>query len=786
MSLNSIKPAEQIFVTVKKLFITLFLLMPLLSFSAEYMDLEFPTDYPKTTWEKKYHTERPYHKPIIKGYWSDSERDSIAQKRYEILQISKKVGVGKPLRDNQRASQLGAEIKAFIESSAKNVSAQNKYKFHKFSFSKDGGVAGATIDGVRYYVLANILIPREDLNWQTAEVVIYRDKTYYKRTSSFFIRNKKGASMTGDEVFMFLKSQLVARSFKDLSNGATSVGLPEYQPPASQAQQSAQTQKKPQIYTFSFYKEGGLGVDIINGKRYVGINGLYIPQESVAQGYVNNYKIVFNDDTTNYYTETRKNGKNALGQKITGAQAVNYLVDNMPTDPKTPPYLYRQPAGENAKIPGVSDVVITQSHSEEEKTCESAVYKFAFRDIHKEVKNPATVDGERFWVVQNILIPYTSWAWDGIKNIFSINKSDTFHKAVMKWRKAGGNIQVMYYAKGDKMTADEVFKTFKDSYHNWGFQDRSCGQASDSKKLKCYWKTGDKAPEVVCEGEPDYNPEESNPYNSNQRQTASSGGTQGSSQGSSVGGTQVSSQGQGSSSGGTQAQQQQAQTQQAQTQQAQTQQAQTQQAQAQQQQAQTQQAQTQQAQAQQQQAQTQQAQTQQAQAQQQQASQPTVQQQLEQMIQQQAQQTSQEVQQLAENLETTSVSAEALQAETVSTEQLQTESSSTESLNQQETKEEPKSYVFSFVKTGNFGGKMFGAKFYADIEGLYVLYDDIKSLIGRVNTYKLEVSNEEIFYKVKHVKGKGYVKGEKLRGTEAFNYLKAKLSNKKGYNFKQY
>ena len=401
-----------------------------------------------------------------------------------------------------------------------------------------------------------------------------------------------------------------------------------------------------------------------------------------------------------------------------------------------------------AKIVSANKVRKKEEAKLAEKTFFAENYKIVFNS--EGCCAGSTIDGKSYHHVAGILIPDSIFKLNLEKGKWEvrIKKSDTFYKIHVVKTFFG---MPKARAKGESLTGEEVYSHFKKNLK--GFEDLS-DSLSQANNLE-----GDSQGNQKTAG--------AESLSSNQGQQAQLSQDTTSNQENSVGGT-------------TQAQTQQQQTQQAQAQQAQTQQAQAQQAQT--QQAQTQQAQTQQAQAQQ--AQTQQAQAQQQQAQQ--SSQPTVQQQLEQMIQQQAQQTSQEVQQLAENLETTSVSAEALQAETVSTEQLQTESSSTESLNQKETKEEPKSYVFSFVKTGNFGGKMFGAKFYADIEGLYVLYDDIKSLIGRVNTYKLEVSNEEVFYKVKHVQGKGYVKGEKLRGTEAFNYLKAKLSSKKEYNFKQY
>ena len=161
----------------------------------------------------------------------------------------------------------------------------------------------------------------------------------------------------------------------------------------------------------------------------------------------------------------------------------------------------------------------------------------------------------------------------------------------------------------------------------------------------------------------------------------------------------------------------------------------------------------------------------------QQSQQPTVQQLLQQQIQQQAQQSVQEIQQISKTLSSPSQPADSLQ----------TESLTTTALNQeQNSAKEPKYYEFSFVKKETFNGQMFGLKFYADIEGLYVLYDSIKSLIGKTNTYKIKIPNKGVYYRVKHIKGKGYVRGEKLTGKQAFDYLKEKLSNKAKYSFKQY
>ena len=192
----------------------------------------------------------------------------------------------------------------------------------------------------------------------------------------------------------------------------------------------------------------------------------------------------------------------------------------------------------------------------------------------------------------------------------------------------------------------------------------------------------------------------------------------------------------------------------------------------------------------------------------QQSQQPTVQQMLQQQIQQQAQQSAQEIQQISNTLSSPSQPADSLQTESLTTETLnqeqnsdevltttdlnqeqssETETLTTTDLNQEQNSEqEPKYYEFSFVKKGGFGGQMFGLKFYADIEGLYVLYDNIKRLIGKTNTYKIKIYNKSFYYKVKYIKGKGYVRGEKLTGKQAFNYLKEKLSKQAKYSFKQY
>ena len=374
---------------------------------------------------------------------------------------------------------------------------------HKFSFNnREGGLGGATIDGVKYYDVEGVLIPRSDLDWQTGEVIIHRGDTYYKIAKKWIggvYQTVKVDPMTGDEAFMYFKTKLQARGFKDLSGGGSSAGLVEYRLPA---EETAEPPK--QIYGFSFHKSGGFGLDVISGQRYVDINGILVPEKQVVEDGRDGgkFKANFHDNGV-YYAAKKKNGKSVLGQKLTGAQAFNYLVDNVPTNPNTLAHLYRQTAGANSKIPGVPNVVNSQNSVEdEEPQCKPSVYNFAFRDRYNEFQRSVTVDGEKFYVSQGILIPYKAWGWDGIKIVLNLNKADTFYRADMKWR--GSGTQYMYYAKGASMTGEEVFNTFKDHFHHFGFQDRSCGQASDSKDKKCHWKKVGIAPIVVCEGDPGF------------------------------------------------------------------------------------------------------------------------------------------------------------------------------------------------------------------------------------------------------------------------------------------
>ena len=343
---------------------------------------------------------------------------------------------------------------------------------HKFSFNKDGGVGGADIDGESFYVLADLLIPKSDLEWRTAIVTIHRANTYHKHKRKFVggkFKTLKTDPMTGDEAFMYLKAKLQSRDFKDLSEGGSSDGLAEHSDPEETAQiedeKNRQSSKK---YTFTFSKQGGMGGTHFDHKFHADIKGLYVLYSDIkdVHGQWATFKITFHSNLF-YYKADVKKGWDARGQKLTGAQAYNYLVENVPTDPDTPPYLYRQKAGDNPKIPNVEQ-------PEEDKKAEKAkkevsVYKIAFKDNYNEFNKSVTVDGEEFYVSRDILIPYKSWGWNGLKIVLTINKADTFHRAIMKWR--GSGTQYMYYVKGDKMTGEAVFKTFRDHFTHFGFED---------------------------------------------------------------------------------------------------------------------------------------------------------------------------------------------------------------------------------------------------------------------------------------------------------------------------
>ena len=587
----------------------------------------------------------------------------------------------------------------------KNALSQST-SIHKFSFSKEGGVGGANIDDEEFYVLEDILIPKKDLDWKKAEVTIHRGDTYYKherKWAGLTRKSLKGEAMSGDDVFMYLKARL--NGFKDLSNGASSATVKE----------NPIHQLPTKTYTFAFTKEGGLGGSDIDGKFYVDIEGLFVPHSDIKETKANTYELSIPDNGV-YYRVKRSHSKGFIrGEKLIGAHAYNYLKANVTADSSAPPYLYKQTAGANPNIPGMPPVKSGSQQETKDCSVNISVYKFAFDGIVHEYFKPISIDGEKFYILDNILIPSNLWNWDG-KIVITINKANTYYKVK---RKSINNYQDITLVKGTAMSGEKVFNDLKGHLTHKGFEDRSC-ETSDSISAKQGNPSQGQQSQQSAQTLPK---QQGNPSQGQQSQQSA----------------QTLPEQQGNPSQGQQSQQS-----------AQTlpeQQGNPSQGQQSQQSAQTL-------------------------PEQPPTPQLNIQQQMEQMVQQQAQQIVQEIQQP--------------QTDSVSTEQPQTESSSTEALNQQEAQEQTKKYVFSFVKKGKFGGQMFGIKFYADIEGLYVLYDDIRSLIGKPNTYKIQISNARVYYKVKHVTGKGYVRGEKLTGTQAFNYLKAKLSSKKEYSFKLY
>ena len=343
----------------------------------------------------------------------------------------------------------------------KNALAEGS-KIHKFSFSKEGGVGGANIDGEEFYVLEDILIPKKDLDWRKAEVTIHRGNTYYKQERKWVggtRKHVKGESMSGDDVFMYLKARL--NGFKDFSNGASSADLTEPVDPDENTDQRGKPKKQ---YEFHFYKEGGLGGNHFDHKFYIDINGLYVLRDDIENvpGKWNTFKVTFYNHKF-YYKHTRKNGWNARGDKLTGAQAYNYLVENMPTNPDTPSYLYRQITNKNSKIPNVPPAENRGSQSSSQKA-----YKIAFNGTVGDYFKPISMDGKTFYVLSGVFIPSKSWAWNGKKMTVAINKADTYYGTKLEWTKEG-----LKTVKGDPLSGEELFNYLKGSLSSQGFEELS-------------------------------------------------------------------------------------------------------------------------------------------------------------------------------------------------------------------------------------------------------------------------------------------------------------------------
>ena len=342
----------------------------------------------------------------------------------------------------------------------KNALAQSS-KIHKFSFSKEGGVGGANIDAEEFYVLEDILIPKKDLDWRKAEVTIHRGDTYYKQAQKWVGGTRKpvkGKAFSGDEAFMYLKARL--KGFKDLSNGASNVGLTE---PVDPDENTSQRGKPKKQYEFYFYKEGGHGGNHFDHKFYIDINGLYVLRDDIENvpGKWNTFKVTFYSNKF-YYKHTRKNGWHARGDKLTGAQAYNYLVENMPADPDTPRYLYRQIANKNSKIPNVPPAE-NSSQSSSQKA-----YKIAFNGTVSDYFKPISMDGGTFYVLSGVFIPSKSWAWNGKKMTVSISKADTYYGTKLEWTKEG-----LKTVKGDPLSGEELFNYLKGNLSSQGFEELS-------------------------------------------------------------------------------------------------------------------------------------------------------------------------------------------------------------------------------------------------------------------------------------------------------------------------
>ena len=86
-----------------------------------------------------------------------------------------------------------------------------------------------------------------------------------------------------------------------------------------------------------------------------------------------------------------------------------------------------------------------------------------------------------------------------------------------------------------------------------------------------------------------------------------------------------------------------------------------------------------------------------------------------------------------------------------------------------------KQYTFTFSKSGGFGGTHFDHKLYIDINGLYVLYKDIKPIDQEWSAFKITFYSNLFYYKTDVQKGWN-ARGEKLNGVQAYNYLVENVS----------
>ena len=348
----------------------------------------------------------------------------------------------------------------------KNALAEGS-KIHKFSFSKEGGVGGANIDGEEFYVLEDILIPKKDLDWRKAEVTIHRGNTYYKQERKWVggtRKHVKGESMSGDDVFMYLKARL--NGFKDFSNGASSANVKE----------NPIHQLPTKTYAFTFTKEGGLGGSDIDGKFYVDINGLFVPHSDIKETKSNTYELSIPDNGV-YYRVKRSQTGFIRGEKLTGAHAYNYLKASVTVNSGAPPYLYKQTAGDNPNIPGMPPVKSGSQQETKDCSVNLSVYKFAFDGIVHEYFKPISIDGEKFYILNNILIPASLWNWDG-KITLAINKANTYYKVKRKYI---NNYQDIILVKGTAMSGEKVFNDLKAHLTHKGFEDRSCESNPNSE-----------------------------------------------------------------------------------------------------------------------------------------------------------------------------------------------------------------------------------------------------------------------------------------------------------------
>ncbi|MDE0518750.1 MAG: hypothetical protein OXH36_04260, partial [Bdellovibrionales bacterium] len=206
-----------------------------------------------------------------------------------------------------------------------------------------------------------------------------------------------------------------------------------------------------------------------NNKFYVDINGLFVPHSDIKETKPNTYELSIPDNGIYYRAKHSQSEGFIRGEKLTAAHAYNYLKANVTTDPGAHPYLYKQQAGANPNIPGMPPVKSGSQQKTEDCSVNIAVYKFAFDGIVHEYFKPIIVNSEKFYILSNILIPSSSWGWNG-KITVTINKKATYHKTKFE---LFNNYQDRRIVKGQAMSGEEVFNQLKGALSSKGFEDLS-------------------------------------------------------------------------------------------------------------------------------------------------------------------------------------------------------------------------------------------------------------------------------------------------------------------------